>query len=120
MRMLPLLVVFAVLAAGIGYALAAKGQPFLRCDSPPLVPQNRPPRPRVAVGNPALAERGWPAARTVLATRPDPTRSGPDGTRTLVMATSGPDFAACSESHRVATGHPAEGRVGDLLGAGGP
>lgn len=57
----------------------------------------------------------WPAARTVLATR-----AGPNGTRELVMTTSGPDFSACSNSHRVATGHPAEAHVADLLGAAAP
>ncbi|CAM3145943.1 hypothetical protein JHFBIEKO_0221 [Methylobacterium mesophilicum] len=57
----------------------------------------------------------WPSGRTVLATR-----TMPDGTSELVMSASGPDYAACSESHRAATGHPAEAHVADLLGSGVP
>ncbi|GLS45876.1 threonyl-trna synthetase [Methylobacterium brachythecii] len=57
----------------------------------------------------------WPAGRTVLATR-----TMPDGTSELVMSASGPDYAACSESHRAATGHPADAHVADLLGKGVP
>lgn len=54
----------------------------------------------------------WPAERTLLATR-----AMPDGTRELVLSSSGPDYAACSDSHRTATGHPADAHVADLLGA---
>jgi hypothetical protein len=57
----------------------------------------------------------WPEARTSLAMR-----IGAEGTRTLVMTVSGPRFAACSDVHRAATGHPAEAHVTDLLGATGP
>ncbi|TXN25067.1 threonyl-trna synthetase [Methylobacterium sp. WL9] len=57
----------------------------------------------------------WPSGRTVLATR-----AMPDGTRELVMSASGPDYAACSESHRAATGHPADAHVAELLGPGVP
>ncbi|KST61151.1 threonyl-trna synthetase [Methylobacterium sp. GXS13] len=57
----------------------------------------------------------WPEARTTLAMR-----LAADGTRTLVMTVSGPRFAACSDVHRAATGHPAEAHVADLLGATGP
>lgn len=53
----------------------------------------------------------WLSGRTLLATR---TMS--DGTHALVMSMSGPGYAACSESHRVATGHAADAHVADLLG----
>ncbi|GJD47210.1 hypothetical protein AFCDBAGC_5096 [Methylobacterium cerastii] len=48
------------------------------------------------------------------------TRAMPDGTRGLVMSASGPDYAACSESHRAATPHPADAHVADLLRSGVP
>ena len=54
MRMLPLLVVFAVLAAGIGYALAAKGQRFLRCDSAPTRSAEPPTSTSCRGGQPCL------------------------------------------------------------------
>lgn len=52
----------------------------------------------------------WPGGRALLASR-----LGPDGLRELVMTGFGPRYAACSEAHRVATGHPAGAHVGDLL-----
>ncbi|GEP01544.1 threonyl-trna synthetase [Methylobacterium haplocladii] len=52
----------------------------------------------------------WPSGRAFLATRPMA-----DGTLELVMSASGPDLAACSASHRDATGHPVENHLTDLL-----
>jgi hypothetical protein len=68
--------------------------------------------PRTGPGANALE---WPEARTTLAMR-----MGNDGTRMLIMTVSGPGFAACSQVHRAATGHPAEAHVTDLLGENGP
>ncbi|KQP04919.1 threonyl-trna synthetase [Methylobacterium sp. Leaf456] len=62
---------------------------------------------------PVTGSLEWPLGRTVLATR-----AMPDGTRELVMSASGPGYAACSESHRAATGHSADAHVADLIGAG--
>jgi hypothetical protein len=53
----------------------------------------------------------WTSSRAFLATR-----TLPDGNRGLVMSASGPDYAACSESHRIATGHPAGDHMADLIG----
>ncbi|KQP85649.1 threonyl-trna synthetase [Methylobacterium sp. Leaf113] len=64
------------------------------------------PRPGIASGSLV-----WLSGRAVLATR-----TLPDGTRGLVMSVSGPDDAACSESHRTATGHPAGSHMADLIG----
>ena len=53
----------------------------------------------------------WPSGRAFLATR-----TLPDGARALAMSVSGPDYAACSENHRTATGHPAGAHMADLIG----
>ena len=69
------------------------------------------PQRRTAPG-PRLGVAGiWLSGRAVLATR-----TLPDGTRGLVMSVSGPDYAACSESHRTAKGHPAGAHMADLIG----
>lgn len=60
---------------------------------------------------PVPGSLAWPSGRAFLATR-----TLPDGARALVMSASGPDYAACSESHRTATGHPAGAHVADLIG----
>lgn len=60
---------------------------------------------------PAPGSLVWSSGRAILATR-----TLPDGTRGLVMSASGPDYAACSDSHRTATGHPAGAHVADLIG----
>ena len=64
---------------------------------------------------PAPGSLVWPSGRAILATR-----VFPDGTRGLVMSASGPDYAACSEIHRTATGHPAGSHMADLIGEGHP
>ena len=38
----------------------------------------------------------------------------------LIMAAFGPGYAACSQAHRAATGHPAGAHVADLIGTDGP
>lgn len=57
----------------------------------------------------------WPAGRALLAAR-----EAPDGRRELVMTALGPGYAACSETHHVATGHHAGAHVADLIGVGSP
>ncbi|MEE7494763.1 threonyl-trna synthetase [Methylobacterium oryzae] len=53
----------------------------------------------------------WPDGRALLASR-----EVTDGRRELVMTAVGPGYAACSRTHRAATGHPAGAHVADLLG----
>ena len=57
----------------------------------------------------------WPGGRALLASR-----EAPDGRRELVMTSFGPGYVACSEAHRVATGHPAGAHVADLIGGDTP
>ncbi|MCJ2136905.1 threonyl-trna synthetase [Methylobacterium sp. J-026] len=64
------------------------------------------PRPGLASGSLV-----WLSGRAVLATR-----TLPYGARELVISASGPDYAACSENHRTATGHPAGAHMADLIG----
>ena len=57
----------------------------------------------------------WPGGRALLASR----KTANGGTE-LVMAVLGPGYAACSETHRAETGHPAGMHVADLIGTAGP
>ncbi|MEE7465001.1 threonyl-trna synthetase [Methylobacterium fujisawaense] len=70
-------------------------------------------------GEPARGPLGdsevWPGGRALLASR-----EVADGRHELVMTAFGPGFAACSRSHREATGHPAGAHVADLVGTAGP
>lgn len=54
----------------------------------------------------------WPGGRALLASR-----EAADGRRELVMTAFGPGYAACSQAHRAATGHPAGAHVADLIGS---
>ncbi|MEE7439923.1 threonyl-trna synthetase [Methylobacterium oryzae] len=52
----------------------------------------------------------WPGGRALLASR-----EIADGRHELVMTAFGPGFAACSQTHRASTGHPAGAHIADLV-----
>ncbi len=57
----------------------------------------------------------WPGGRALLASR-----EVAGGHRELVMTSFGPDYAACSKTHRTETGHPAGTHMADLIGTDSP
>ncbi|GJE81960.1 threonyl-trna synthetase [Methylorubrum thiocyanatum] len=57
----------------------------------------------------------WRDGQALLASR-----ETADGRRELVMTTFGPDYPACSRTHRVEAGHPAGAHVAELIGTNLP